>query len=251
MKIRTLMPVLLIALLLPALAAADVCIKQATHQDGFSMGGQTMAERNDTTVVWLSKVAARSETSEGTFIVRTDKDTLYILNDKKKEYSAIALSAMGVIDKMFPGDDAESKKMKEQMNAMAGMMTIKATVTATEETKEVKGYKCTKYDILFNMGMFQIKTVNWATKDVDIDWAVYRKAAFAPMAIMPGGQSVITELKKLDGLPVMTEGSMNMMGNDVKMTSELISVTKGDAPKGAFDIPEGYKKVAFAMEMGM
>ena len=151
---------------------------------------------------------------------------------------------------MIPGDDDESKNIRQQMQGMASMMSVSATVTPTEETKEIKGYKCTRNNIEFKMGMMGVTTVNWVTADIDIDSEAYNKVAYATMALMPGGEGVIKELSKLKGVLIRSTGSINMMGSQVNVSTELVDISEGDAPEGAYEIPKGYKKVAFALKMG-
>ena len=49
-------------------------------------------------------------------------------------------------------------------------------------------------------------------------------------------------MKKIKGVPVFTETTMNMMGMQMKSTQELLEFKQGTAPKGTFGIPKGYKK---------
>lgn len=53
---------------------------------------------------------------------------------------------------------------------------------------------------------------------------------------------IVTEMKKVKGIPVLTITSMDMMGASIKTTQELIEYKEGTAPAGHFELPKGYKK---------
>ena len=82
----------------------------------------------------------------------------------------------------------------------------------------------------------------WATEDVKIDYELYRNLAFSIMGQTPGIEDMMKEMEKIKGIVVLQEGTMSMMGTDVKSTQELLEVSDKSAPAGTYEVPSGYKK---------
>ena len=75
-----------------------------------------------------------------------------------------------------------------------------------------------------------------------IDYELYRNLTFSIMGQTPGIEDMMKEMEKIKGLVVLQDGTMSMMGTDVKSTSELLEVSDKSAPAGTYEAPEGYKK---------
>ncbi|MFZ5981157.1 MAG: DUF4412 domain-containing protein [Candidatus Zixiibacteriota bacterium] len=240
--------IILAIMALAITAGADTFIKQATHQDGFQMQGQTMEPRDDTTITWLSQDKARSDSKEGTIIWRSDIDMVYMIDHEKKAYNEMPLSKFGDLKAMLGMDELseeEAAMMEQQMAPMMAMMQMSATVTPTEETKKIGDYNCKKYDVDMKMGMINMKSAFWVSKDFDMDYSAFKKLNLAQMLFMPGADQVIKEFEKMDGFMVLSEGEVNMMGTSVKNTTQVLEVVEKDAPEGHFDVPKDYKKEKF------
>ena len=52
----------------------------------------------------------------------------------------------------------------------------------------------------------------------------------------------ITEFMKINGYQVASEMTMNMMGANMKVTSQVVEITKKDAPAGVYSVPAGFTK---------
>jgi len=229
-------------------ALADTFIKQAVHTDGFQMQGQNMQPRDDTVSMWLTENMARNDSKEGTIIILTDKDMIYMVDHEKKTYSEMLLSSLGDMKKMMGLDKLsaeEAKMMEQQMQGMMAMMQISGTVTPTDETKKIKDYNCKKYIGDFKVGMMNSKTDYWVSKDVKLNYDAFKKLTLSGMLFMPGADKLLEEMSKMEGFVVYADGTINMMGTNVKTTIELLEIDEKDAPAGTYDIPEGYKKEDF------
>lgn len=245
--------IILAILALAATAGADTYIRQATHQDGFEMQGQTMQPEDDTAITWIGKDMARTETKQGTIIWRSDKDMVYIVDDAKKAYTEMPISKIGDLKAMMGMDEMseeEAKMMEQQMAPMMAMMQVSATVTPTEETQKIGDFNCKKYDVDFKVGMMNMKSDFWVTKDFEMDYSVFKKLSLSQMLFMPGSDQAIKEFEKMEGFVVMSDGEVNMMGATIKNTNKVLEVTEKDAPAGIYDVPEGYKKEKFSPMMG-
>ncbi len=246
----------LVLLALPALVQADTMVKSVFHQDAMSMMGQSTPETNDTSMTWFGSDAAMMTDGKTTATLIDAKTGMITqIDHAKKEYTQMPVEALGDVEKMMAGsgvDPAEAAAFGQQMKAMAAAMTMDAKVTPTEETKKIGDWDCKKYLLEIKMGqMGSMKNVVWATKDVEIDYTMLAKLMSSSMFAMPGFDGVLEEMKKIEGLQILNEATMSMMGNEVKNKTEVIEVKTGDAPDGTFDVPEGYKKVEFEVKMGM
>ena len=62
-------------------------------------------------------------------------------------------------------------------------------------------------------------------------------------------QEALDEFKKIDGWQIKTEMSMNMMGAEMKTSTEVVEISEKTPPEGTFSVPAGYtKKEKFTMQ---
>lgn len=228
---------------------AEVMIKQVTHTDEFSMMGQTQPANDETTTMWFGDGVARMDQADtSSWIVISEKNTIYALDHKNKTYAELPLSGAKAEGGMPPGmtegmSAEEAAKMKEMMGGMMGsMMKMDVTVTPTDETQKIKDWDCKKYMVDMKMGMGNTKTETWATEDIDIDMELFKSVSKVFMSAMPGYEDIMKEMEKVKGVTIKSVGVANMMGTEVKTTTDVVEVKKADAPKGSFVIPEGYTK---------
>jgi hypothetical protein len=231
----------------PLAVQADVYIKQKNHTDGFSVMGQSQPAKDDMFVTWMSKDMARMDHGEdSSIIIRMDLMVMYMLDHTKMEYTEMPLDSKGDIfssaiaaSDMSDEEQAEAKKM---MAGFAKMMKPKVTVKATGETQKIKDWNCKKYDMTMSMMGMTTKSEVWASEDIKIDYELYRNLNFSLLGQTQGIEDMMKEMEKVKGIVVLSTGSMSMMGTDVKSTQELIEVAEKSAPKGTYDVTEGYKK---------
>jgi hypothetical protein len=233
--------------IVPLAVQADVYIKQKNHTDGFSMMGQSQPAKDEMFVTWMSKDKARMDHGEdSSIIIRLDKNVMYMINHAEMKYVEMEIggkndifsSALSASD-LSGEEQAQAKKM---MEGFAKMMKPSVSVTPTGERQKIKDWNCQKY----NMKMTMMGTTSnyevWATEDIHIDYELYRNLTFSIMGQTPGIEDMMKEMSKIKGLVVLQQGSMSMMGTDVKSSQELLEVSDVPAPDGAYEVPEGYKK---------
>jgi len=234
-----------ICIAVPLAGQTDIFIKQKNHTDGYSMMGQTQPAKDDIFMTWMGKDVARMDHGEDTsIIIRLDKNMMYIINHADMEYTEIPVgskegifaSALASSD-MSDDEQAEAKKMMEKF---AGMMKPKVSVTATSEAKKIKDWNCKKYNMTMSIMGMTTESEVWATEEIKIDYDLYRSLAFSLMGQTPGVEDMMKEMSKIKGIVVWQEGTMSMMGSDVKTTTELLAVAKKSAPAGTYDVNEGY-----------
>jgi len=226
--------VLVFAALAAPAAAADVYVKVRTRTAAMAMMGQTMPATDVENAVWISATRMASVAKDSSFIVDTEKNTVFLVNHQTKSYVEAAL----------PLDFA--KLLPPEAAAMAGMMTMSATVTPTTETKTIGQWPCAGYDVTMSMMGMPLKLKVWASERVPLDVAAFQ-AKFMP-AILQGQMRLnaasVAEFAKIKGYQIATETTGEIMGAKIQTTTEVVEMVAKPAPAGTFEPPAGYTKKA-------
>lgn len=219
------------------LAKADVFIKKTKHTKEAVIIGQTQPAKDEEGGTWLGKDMFKEEIGRDSIIIRSDLNKIYAVDHSEKTYSEIDLPFD--LEKILPADALQ----------MMQMMQITASVTETGETQKIKDWDCKKYVAEISVSMMGMtmpgKMEIWATKDVDIDFDMFKKFYAEILLLIPFLRELSKESEKIDGLPVLTTLSMNVMGADTGYEEQVVSIEKKDAPQGTYELPKGYTKVAF------
>ncbi len=238
MKTKMIAAVVALGLLLSICGAqADVFMKQKEHTDAISMMGQTQPARDEISTTWLTTDKVRHDAGKTSVIMLLEQSMLYILQHDKKSYMAMPLKF-------------DLKATEQPKNDMG--MTF--AVTPSNENKKINTWNCKKYEMKMTMGGMgmSVTTEIWATEDLKIDQVIYSKFASAAMGANPMLASMmdkmVSEMKKIKGVQVLSTTTTQMMGQSMKSSSELLEFKEGTAPAGIFKLPDGYKKESF---MGM
>ncbi len=233
-------PIILIILVLafsPFTANADHMIKGKKHTDAVEMMGQSQPAKDEDTTTWLAKDKMRQDIGKVTTLIRLDKNKMYLINHSDKTYSEMNLP--------FNIEEALPPEAKQMMDAM----DISSSITDTGETQTINNWNCKKYLVEISISMMgmamPIKMDLWTSKDLGVDLAEFKKLYTEILSLNPTFESFIKDFEKLEGYPVLTEFSMDMMGAQQKYRQEEISAEKIKAPAGTYDLPEGYTKTAY------
>ena len=128
-------------------------------------------------------------------------------------------------------------------------MDISSSITDTGETQTINNWKCKEYLVEISVSMMgmpmPIKMDIWTSKDLGVDLKEFQELYTKTLAANPFLQDFIQDFGKMEGYPVLTEFSMDMMGAQQKSREEVISVEKKEPPAGTYELPEGYTKTAF------
>lgn len=218
MSRRRLLPILFLLLATPATPAiADTVLTLRSSIQGLKGQPQPGPVK-----VWISgDKLRRDEGRETSYILRTDRGKLYILNHPEKTYSELA-----VADLLRIASPPEAQ--------------LAVKVTATNDTKKVGTWNARKYkvDIRNPMGL-HLDTTIWASKDV-ASYQAYNRLASSLASLQPGAADWARKLETIDGFPVLQEADVEMGGSRFKTREELVSVEMLEAPAGAYDVPAGY-----------
>lgn len=248
-SIRVVLTVALLALALPMLVNSGTVMKMKVHTDAMEMMGQKMPAQDDIITSYYSGKMARSDQGDSSsVIIDGEKKVMFMLNHVAKEVIRMELGKlMDGLGKTLDSAAAEAddeegaEQVAEIAKAMQQGMT--ATVTPSDEKKEIAGYNCSRYDAVVSMSMMTTNQEIWATEDIEIDFDMYELANLGMQLQMPGVEKMIEEMRKIKGVAVLTTTTASMMGMNLKSTQELLEVRNEDVPASMFVIPEDYKSV--------
>jgi len=214
--------------------SADFYVKTKTHTDAMSMMGQTTPATDAVTEQWFNDNQFAQVGTDDSMIIDLAKNMVTMVNHKTKSY----------VETPLPLDFA--KLLPPEAAAMAGMLKMTATVNPTGETKKVGSWNCAGYDVTISiMGMAMNMKV-WATTDLPFDASAFTQK-FMP-ALMKGTMRLddasVKEFAKIKGLQVASDMSGEIMGAKMRTTTEVLEISKKNAPAGVYSVPAGYTKKA-------
>jgi len=228
----------LICLTMIAVAAlslsADVFIKTKTHTDAMSVMGQNTPAKDGFSEQWIGTDKFAMVSDEQAYILDLKKNIGYIVNHKGKSYVETPLPLD--LTKLLPPEAA----------AFAGMMKMTMTVNPTNDTKKIGQWNCAGYESTTTVMGMAIKTKIWASTDVGFDVAAFNSKVF--QNIVKGQMMVddasVKEMAKIKGFQIMSDTSGEIMGAKMKSTTEVVEISKKDAPANVYAVPAGYAKKA-------
>lgn len=240
-------------LLVQAAAMADTYMKQVTHSDSYTVMGQTMPEKNETTETWIGDKASRVNLPDGTStLIMFAEKKAYALKHADRTYAEMPMSMDQMMDEVEKDIDSESEEDRASAAAMRGMMggimaQIKVSVRDTGEQQKIGKWNARKYERITEMGSMG-KSVDevWATEDLKVDMKAYLKARSIMQAQQPGFDKIMKEMEKIKGVIVKTISRAKAMGVEIKTTEELVDFSSRPAPADTYKIPSDYRKVSFA-----
>jgi hypothetical protein len=194
-------------------------------------------------------------------VFRLDKQVMYVIDYKSREYSEITFEELEVyirkstdelrsqlaeLREQLASMPEDQRKMMEQM--MGGQATglddsSKVEVKKTKESKTISGYACVKYSLM--KGKNEAATV-WTTtgvpdfKAMQKDFKEFSQKLASQMSV--NGPQMAEAMQKVDGFAVETSIS--------GMTATVKKVSRMAVGKSEFEVPAGFKKVAFEEQKG-
>jgi Domain of unknown function (DUF4412) len=212
---------------------ADVYIKSKTHSDPISIMGQSQPAKDGVTEQWISDDAVAMNMESMAWIIDLKNNKVFIINHAGKTY----------VETTFPLD--MSKIMPPQAAQMMGMMKATVTVTPNGQAKQIGVWNCQGFDATISMAMMTMKMSVWATAAPGFDYKKFMEKAYGSVLkaqSMFFDDAAIAEMKKINGLPILTETTGEMMGAQMRSTSEVVEIANKPAPAGVYAVPAGYTK---------
>ncbi|HDZ25376.1 hypothetical protein LCGC14_0922070 [marine sediment metagenome] len=224
-------------LLSPNLAEADIIIKKNKLTESTVMG-EIQPAKIEEGKTWIAKNKMREDIAESSIIVRLDLNKIYTIDHSKKTYSEIHLPVE--IDKVFP---PEAKQMMDVMRIKS------SSIKETAEIQTIRGWLCQKFLVEVEISMMEmnlpLKIEIWTSRSLGIDLNAYKKLSGAILSLNPFIKDLSKEFEKIEGYPVLTISSVNMMGTETKEREEVVSVEKKNVPAKIFNLPKGYEKIPY------
>jgi hypothetical protein len=234
----------------PAVASADIMMRQKHHTDSYQIMGNKMPAKDSEETIWITKDGFRSDGAEHCLIFRVDRNTAYILEKASKTYMEQPLNIDKVMNQTIDDKGASAEEKKAMKSMMQNAMQFKMTIKETNETRKINNWNCRKYEQKLETVMGPTNTVIWATQDIKVDQAQFSKYRALTMSMSSQAglkdsfEKAKKELAKIKGIAVLTTTSTNVMGSPIRTTIELLEYNEGKAPAGILDIPAGYKKMS-------
>ncbi len=174
MLVRKTLAALFVVIFSAGIAAADFKVVKQTHQDGFTIMGQTQPPEDREQTTWIGKDMMYMDQGDSATIVRVDIMKLYVINHAAKTYHVLDL----------PVD--LSTHVPPEMQPMLAMMQFEVTVTPTEEYKQVGEWKARRYDMSMTSQMFSMKSTMWVTKVEGYDPEAFNSMYVHLNSLQPG-----------------------------------------------------------------
>jgi hypothetical protein len=234
MKAFRIAVLIVLAAALAAPALADTLLTMKSHTDPV----MNQPAKDETTTTWVGKDRLARLGGDSSFIIRADQNKIYIIDAAAKTYSELDLPVD--LTKYFPPE------MQAQIGAMLPQMKMTVKITPTDQARKIGNWNTRLYkaEIANAMGM-KMDIDMWVTKDIAIDLAAYKSLANSLQGLQLGFEDVAREMAKIDGISVLTENTMSIMGNTVKSREEVVSAETKAAPAGTYDVPAGLTKETF------
>lgn len=219
---------------LTASASADTRLTIRTTQGEVEvMGTVHPAESSDATI-WIGKERVRKDTGPLGLIVRLDQNLFHMLDHVHQIYYTVKLPFF--LRDHLPREIAEAF---ERVEAIKPELKI-------VETGEVR--KIGKWSARHCVGTLSTQSAMeqeshiWATKDLEIDPAVYARA----MAVMGSLTPIKLPIEELEracgGFPVLRETTSEAFGASFTLREELTAAEVQEPPAGLYEPPAGYVK---------
>lgn len=209
-------------LLIVTLTLSATLFAQKQIDEGVVISKQTMSSENEQMNAQLAML--------GDMITTT-----YFKNDKSRSEMSNPITGTTV----FIADNAAKKSLTLMDNSMIGKKYMENNLTPSEEdlkgitientneTKNILGYECDKYNVTMNKDGADVKMVIYATDKLKA--VTQQTTAFG---------------KDFTGFPMLMELAIQQQGITMNLVIEVTEVKAEDVADDKFDmtVPEGYSK---------
>ncbi|HGY54865.1 MAG TPA: DUF4412 domain-containing protein [Caldithrix abyssi] len=208
-----------------AWAQQGIYLEQRVHRSGvMGQPAKDMIQKS-----WLTDNAVRVESADNTVIFRFDQDKVWTLQPAQKTYIELTMDQMRAMAHMGMSMMKESKQNKFD-------------VKITGKKKTINGWKC--YEVISKSPT--MKQSIWLTKDLPYGKEIYYNF-FKRMPKVKEMAELIYNNKEIEGFPVLNEMEMNVMGIEIKSSSELKKVREEKISPKLFELPKNYTKTSNPM----
>lgn len=229
---KRIVPFLLTVFLLPVLAVAQfegtIDMKMMHDRDGVPMEMvYTMSVKNDLLAADVRSTGTSNE--EGKFILRGDKQVLWVIDDSKQMYLEFSLKDDA------PAPDRKSLMSKKKENS--------PKLRKTGKSQKVLGYLCEEWMMTEGDEVTSI----WGTSKLggiyDGLMKSFKKISRESENHMEGWESALAQMRIFPLKVVRSEAGK------VKSSQEVTKIKTGSVPAATFEAPAGYSKQSLDDEM--
>lgn len=225
---------ILLVIGLSAALSADVYIKTVTKVDPINTMGQNIPARESVSEQWISDDFYLVETGEGfSYLFDSRQGLVYLIAHRTKSYLEIKppVDYAGLL----PAELATMAQALEQM-------TI--SVQPTGQTRTINNISCQGYRLEMTMMMYPVEINIWASEELPVNLKNFLEKVwpeFIKLELRASGQAA-SEISKVRGLWISQESRVQMMGMEIRSTTEVVEISKKTPPKNIYALPQGYRK---------
>ena len=232
---RTLAALFLTLVAQTSVIVADTCVRIENHADEYYYMGQTHPAVNRIDEIWFGN---------GKFAYVTEAQKIVIdLSDSSLVFMVLRDSTYARGRLPFDWKDLVS----EQTSSILQMYRRRGEVRETAETKTIGGWPSRAYRIsswidLEDGRYSEREETAWMSKDIPIDWDLFRRVHRDLLALSNYDDELMTELLNIEGFSAATETKTYIQGFSVNSSERVVGVDRKAAPPGFYSIPSGFTK---------
>lgn len=204
-----------------------------------------------TTTNYLSDDHARMGSAEHDVIIDVKAGTMTTIDHQKKTYYTVTKTDIDEMNAKMKEQmsSPEAKKGMEALQGMSAGMAASAEVKKTGETRKVGPYRCEVWEIKMTPYSSMKECVTSEVKYPAHAYEAFKTfgenmrgaSPFAPIA--KSGESLVDKMKAIQGFPVATSMTSDIMGTKTTTETEVIEISRASIPASTWEIPAGYAKV--------
>ena len=204
-----------------------------------SKNGKVTDTKIDTATFWIGSDRLRMEGKKGAVLLRLDKNVINMIDNEKKSYQEIPMSALaGASDKSADKNPASAM--------MGNLFKMEITVSPTQETKKIGTWNCARFNETIKMMGATTEAELWTTEDVKVSQEIFKKFYSSMFLKNPSTKDMAAKLmkeyEKIKGFIVFSKSVTKVAGKDILTTLEIVNVKDGVAPANSYDVPANFKQ---------
>jgi hypothetical protein len=215
----------LICLTISAAVFADAKIVQTVNSSGI-MG---QPPKNDTMTIYVKGPKARIDMSAGAGnlgiyqIIDVTAKKAFIVDPSKKTVMVLTSEQM--------------KKTAGMLSQLSGGKQTPPTIKKLGTSKTYNGYKCDEYSISMASPV-QTNGTYCISSEIDLRKDLEGLASFSEEFARMFGADI---MKQINGYPVHSDSTVSIMGQTIKSSGDLVSISHDSQPESLFVVPADYK----------
>ncbi len=197
----------------------------------------------DTVVLWLGPGLARRDDRDGSFLVDAEAGRLTHLDHKTRTWTSMTTDEVRQQLSDLAAAAPDEIAGDEQAAHLQRLLKVVVSVSEMDDEAVIDGYNCRRWVVEQRLGDHLVTTELWLTRDIAADTALLHKATRPALMALPGGQMALTELSRLDGVPVRATSLVQL---DFQMAgrseTRLLAVETLPVARSHFAPPAGYRQ---------